>query len=609
VSLTAQQADQNGSIRFQSYPLGQPLSGFETEALPERSAETFKVQKEIPRVTQRTMNLYEEIIGESTYDLQTNRSCQSRIIHDADRTAATWTFSAQTAPASPDRGTGYAWDDGSGWVNYEARIESFRTGWSSLFKTTAGRECVVNHPGDGMFSFIYRDTGTETWTETVLPTVHDNIGFWWSRAVAGGADGNSIHVIGLSKPVASGGAITNDQDGSLMYWRSQDQGATWDIQDFQPVGMGSADIVRYTADSYQIISDGDDIAIAVFHDFADSFVMISHDNGDSWTKTILFDFPVDLYDMNTAIIDQDNDEIPDTVASSDGSGALLFDANGMLHATFGAMDYLDETIGDGGAYVFFPGLGGLYYWNESMGADNQVLIADLQDLDADEIFSYGSDLANYGVSMTSMSGLAKDDNGNIYVVYSAGMDNLFYEDNNGNTFNYRHLFMMASQDGGVSWGTPVDITPEDVEEESPLIECVYPSVFNQVIDGNVILTFQRDLEPGTIATPASVDDEVESGTVIVYLEASVDQVLTIDDVESNSPFSLYPNPSREGVIYLNGVDANYQYFITDVLGKKVAAGRLIKGQNMISTQNLESGSYLLNFWNAEKSYVEKFLVD
>jgi hypothetical protein len=466
----------------------------------------------------------------------------------------------------------------------------------------------VNHPGDGVFNFIYRDAGTETWTETSLPTVHAGVGFWWSRAVAGGADGNSIHIIGLAKPVASGGVMTNGQDGSLMYWRSQDQGATWDIQDFQPAGIGSDEILRYSADSYTIVSHGDDIAFAVFHDFADSFVMISHDNGDTWEKTILYDFPVDMYTMNDEIIDENMDGLADTVSSTDGSGALLFDNNGMLHATFGNMDYLDEVVGDGGAYVFYPGLGGLQYWNESMGANNSMLLADLEDMDGDDEFTYGSDLANYVASMTSMSGLAKDDDGNLYVVYSAGMDNLLFDDGNGATFNYRHLFMKASTDGGNTWGTAVDITPEDAEEESALIECVYPSVFPQVVNGNVLLTYQRDLEPGTIATPGSVDDQIEEGTVILYLEASVDQVLTAPEANKNSPFTLYPNPSESGVIYLAGVNTVYQYYITDLLGKRISEGRLTQGLNTIDTRGFGQGMYLLNMLNGNKSYVEKFIL-
>ena len=608
IPLMSQVSSPSDPMRNRAAPIYPALSGFEepqhTAADANSSTEAFKG----PRVIQRSMNLYEEIIGETTYDLQTNRSCQNRISHDSERTAGTWTWSAQTAPASPDRGTGYAWDDGSGWSAYEERIESIRTGWSSLFKTAGGRECVVNHPGDAMFNFIYRDAGTESWTEPSLPTVHSGTGFWWSRACAGGADGNSIHVIGLSKPVASGGALVNDQDGSLMYWRSQDQGATWDIQDFQPEGIGSADFARYTADSYSIVSHGDDIAFAVFHDFADSYVMISHDNGDTWEKTILFDFPVDLYDMNTEIIDENNDGLADTVASTDGSGALLFDNNGMLHATFGDMRYLDDVVGDGGAYVFFPGNPGLRYWNESMGANTSVLIADLEDLDGDGAFAYGTDLANYGVSMTSMSGLAKDDAGNLYVVYSAGVEDLLYDDGNGGTFNYRHLFMKASLDGGSTWGTAVDITPEDVEEESPLIECVYPSVFPEVVNGNVILTYQRDLEPGTIATPASVDDVIEEGNVIIYLEASVDQVLGLNEQSKDSPFKLFPNPSDIGMVNIQGLRGNHQYEINDLQGRKVAEGRLVDGVNVLQVQDLNEGVYLLNIFNATDSYVERFMV-
>jgi hypothetical protein len=55
-----------------------------------------------------------------------------------------------------------------------------------------------------------------------------------------------------------------------------------------------------------IYAKGDKVAFAEFNDFGDSFIMISDDNGTTWSKRILVDFPVDMYVVDTGI-DLDND--------------------------------------------------------------------------------------------------------------------------------------------------------------------------------------------------------------------------------------------------------------------------------------------------------------
>jgi len=576
------------------------ITGFEAVKASENVQRAPLKPFEGPRVIQKTMDLTEAIIGMSTYDLQTNGCNQNRLIYDGTTKAATWTFSAQTPPGSPDRGTGYAWDDGSGWSTYEERIESIRTGWSSLFKTAGGREAVINHGTSASFNFIYRDAPSDPWTETVLPTVHEGVGLLWPRAVSGGADGNSIHVIGITTPSGNGGVETLGQNGALLYWRSSDQGATWDIQDYQSPEWDATQFLSYGGDSYTIIAEGDKVAIGVFNDLGDSFVMRSDDNGTTWTKTVIVDFPVDLYVMDTGI-DEDGDGIADTLTSSDNSGALLFDNNGMLHAAFGNMRYLDADLGDAN-FSFFPGTSGLMYWNEDMGAGNNMMIADLVDI-GDDGFIFGTDFAGYnGKGLTSMPGFAKDADGNVFLVYAALMDDLI---DGAGVYNYRHLHMMASTDGGTSWLTPVDITPIDPEEETDLIECIFPSVLSTVFNGSVALTYSRDYDAGTVVQG---DETIDSDNSIIYLEVTTDEALGLNETAIASPFTLYPNPSIDGVIFVDGVDGNYQYIVTDMLGKVTAQGRMIAGLNNIRTSNLETGMYLLNFSNGVNTYVEKFMV-
>jgi hypothetical protein len=582
-------------------PSNKALTGFETDLVQKESTTPVKPITG-PRVIQKNNDLTETILGATTYDLQSNASVQNRLIYDGTTRAATWTFSEQTPPASPDRGTGYGWDDGSGWSVNEERVESVRTGWPSLLKTAGGREVIINHGGTGSFNFIYRDAGTDAWTEEFIPSAIGDEGWLlWPRAVSGGADGNSIHLIGITAPVANGGTIQLDQDGALLYFRSQDQGATWDVQDFQMEGVGSEFFNAFTGDAYTIISEGDEIAIACFGDFADTFVLRSSDNGSTWTKTVIYDFPVDLYD-ESEIIDLDEDGFADTLESSDGAGALLFDGNGMLHAVFGNLRYLDEDLGDG-SFTYFPATSGMYYWNEDMGANGAELTFEPFDADEDGfIFDPSLDWPAYQISLNGMPSMARDDNGNIYLVYSAVVDNVF-EDGTG--VNYRHIYVTSSPDGGQTWLGPYDVSPEDPEEETDQIECVYPYVYPEVIDGSLAILYHRDYGTGLVVRS---DETIDSDNSVIYLEVTVDEVLGLTESSVESPFSLFPNPNSTGVMTIDGVNGNYQYYISDVLGKRVAEGRVVQGMNTLDITALGEGVYLMNFTDGEKVFVERFIV-
>ena len=578
-----------------------PVTGF--EAVPQSEVETVEFRP--PVVTRmKSDDLCFEYLGETTYDLQTNSSVQNRVYIDNGYRAATWTFSETTPPASPDRGTAYGFNDnGAGWDVTAERVESFRTGWASLDKTASGREFITNHAGSGAINFIYRDAPDDPWTETLVPTAFGATGFVWARTVAGGADGNSIHMICPTTPEALGGAIENGQDGSLLYWRSQDGGDTWDIQDFQPAGTGSDSYLRYGGDTYAIASRGNTVAYAVFHDFADSYVMISEDNGDTWAQRFLWDFPIDLYQLDDGI-DLDMDNVPDTIVSTDGSGAIHIDQNGLVHVSYGELRYVDADLADGNFSYFFVS-DSLHYWNENMADYTSIVCAQLEDADGDEEFTFGTAFPATGTSMVSYPNFASDGDGNIYLVYSAMVDNLLDE---FATFNFRHLFLIKSSDGGMTWTAPLDITPFDFleEVEEGEFEAIYASVYPEIMDNKLSLVYHHDYSPGTVVNE---DDPLDSDNIVVYLEVDLDLIPTsIQEVAEESPFKLYPNPVDGNTIFLDGTSADYVYILRDMLGKEVLTGRMQDGRTQIDLPSLSEGMYLLDMTNGIHRYSEKLSI-
>ncbi len=428
------------------------------------------------------------IIGTTTYDLQTNGSVQNRLIKHADGTvSAVWTYSNSFDITASDRGTGYNYYNGTSWSAAPiARIESERGGWPSISPINGGELNTLHNTTSSVITMNKRPgKGTGAWAESNITS--PTIDLVWNRSAVGGANGQSIHMVGVTAPIALSGSLYQGLDGALVYYRSIDGGASWDQQAVVLPGMTSTEFIGFSGDSYSIMSKGNTVVIAVYSDWADSFIMKSTDNGSTWTKTLFIDFPLDLYVANQAGgSDANNDGTPDTLSSTDNSGSLVIDNNGMAHVFYGNMRILDADLTDAGT-TYFPYTNGLLYWNENMPTDSSEFIAWAEDFDNDGVVQNvnETDIARYFTSLASFPNASVDANGAIYVAYSAYMENT----SNGSQA-YRHVYLVKSDDGGCSWNQFEDMTPND-----NFAECIFPSIAN-VTDDSVRFIYQEDIEPG-----------------------------------------------------------------------------------------------------------------
>ncbi|MDB0027462.1 glycoside hydrolase [Flavobacteriales bacterium] len=475
------------------------------------------------------VNTTEEVIGTTTYDLQSNAAVQNRIVVHADGTiSAGWTISQQYNTTYADRGTGYNYFDGTSWDTAPSlRLEDTRGGWPSIIALGNGGECAITH---NTTNSLIKNTsrayiGTGAWTEnTVTPDY-----LIWNRSASGGVDGNTIHMIALTEP--SGGTWTgmpfNGVSGALLYSRSQDGGITWDRQDIQLPGTDSSTQIGMSGDVYAIAAQGETVAIAYFDDFGDSFIIKSTANGDSatWTKTTFLDFPVDKYVMDDGL-DLDDDDTLDLVYSTDNYGALILDDNGDAHVFYGIMMYSDDDLTDA-SFSWYPTINGIAYWNESFGADttpavvqdtslwysdmmNEHWIVDAPDLNNDGQVAGIDSVGGYSLyyaSRASMPNAGFDAAGNIWLSFSA-----YTETADNGTQVFRHLYVTKSEDGGNTWKTPVNVTPHDAF--NGMQECVFGSM-NPTIDDKLQIVYQLDFEPGLAVRG---DEDMVDNNDIVYLE-------------------------------------------------------------------------------------------
>ena len=325
----------------------------------------------------KTKNTTETVIGTTTYDLQSNAAVQNRILVHHDGTiSAGWTMSKLYNTAWADRGTGYNFFDGTSWLpDPMNRLESGRTGWPSILKTGSGKEISMAHNTDNSYvQMTYRAaTGSGTWAEQIVSS-QDSSGVYrymiWNRSAVGGINNETIHMIAVTASTNFNGTPFNGIDGALVYYRSQDEGLTWDKKDVQLPSLDSSNFIAMSGDVYSIDAKGETVVIAYFDDWGDSFILKSTDNGDTWTRTTFLDFPVRKYAVDAGF-DLDDNDTTDHMYSTDNYGCVILDANNQAHVVYGVMQYADDDLADGSS-SWYPGTNMLAYWNESFGADNYL---------------------------------------------------------------------------------------------------------------------------------------------------------------------------------------------------------------------------------------------
>ncbi len=564
----------------------------------------------VPLSNKRASVLATTGVGSTVYDLQTNGSVDDRIWYDTatGEVALAWTFSLTNDPFN-DRGTGYNYNNNPGWTSSPTtRIENVRVGWPSLIRT-ASSELVIAHTIDNELNYSRRTTaGSGAWTFGNLTSLTD--GVLWPRAAVGGANNETVHVVALTTPEANDGSIYKGLDGALVYYRSNDGGDTWNIQDSLLPFQDTATYFGFGGDSYAIDARGNTVVIGVFNDFDPSFILKSTDGGDTWTQTVYLDNNLQDYDPGAAgsISDNNNDNVADTIVSTDNSGSVLIDNNGVAHIFFGRMRLLDDQPALDSASSFFPFTDGLVYWSENL--PSPVVIASVPDLNNDGTITNpnGSgpfpDLPLYYTSMVSFPSAGISPEGDIFVSF-AGVFEL--ESSPGSNQFYRHMFLIYSDDDGATWSDAFDMTAN-----LSSLETAFGSMARSV-DDSIRLIFQVDGEPGLHVRG---DEDPNGQNDLIYLTfPNPSRGIGLEERKINSPVkAIFPNPASNAInLNLNITEpGDYQVQLIDATGKVVmeqGLGLLSQGisRETIDIHDLVQGVYVLKLTSGSSSFTERFI--
>jgi hypothetical protein len=551
----------------------------------------------------KSMTLWEQVIGTTTYDNQSNNSNQQRVLVDANGMAhAAWILStAANSTTWPDRGTGYNMGQEETWDAEPAdRLEDYRCGWPGLILTGDGGEAYVSHLGVDSIAFVKRSpAGSGSWTFNRLPGTVAN-DFLWPRAAV---DGNTIHVVALSAPSGLSGTPLYGIDGNLVYWRSSDNGASWDIQNQPFASIDSLNYRNIEADSYAIDARDGKVAVALFSEDCDTQLMMSADGGSTWNSQLIWDFPIFGYEGDS-LSDIDLDGIADTIVTTDGTGALLLDENGVAHVTFGLFQFVDDVSGDG-LYTTFQ-REELMYWNSNWPVDSLYVIGIPEESanDADDVMTYTIDnVPDYRTSLSSMSTMAEGEDGKIYVVFRTA-DEEYLGDQ-----LFSHLYAVVSADGGDTWSDQYELTP-DLEFNE--YEYAFPSMFNRVSD-KLHIVVQRDTEPG-LNVRGDLDAWDNNDIVYLAITTDFDIAENISEVALNTlQINLFPNPSN-GLIQITGTDlANAPVRVYNVMGQEIVYTRISKNFNAQDRESfdlsyLPAGNYTLTIGTGATRVSKEFVI-
>ena len=135
----------------------------------------------------------------------------------------------------------------------------------------------------------------------------------------------------------------------FTYSRSQDAGASWDIQSMSMPGFDSTRTYNGSAENYVVDASGTTVAVGEGAIDGDVFLWKSMDNGTTWTKSFVDSF------IYAPTIDSTG-AAGDTATTSDAAMDLVIDGAGTVHVAYSTV-----RVVVGG---YFPTDAGLIYWND-----------------------------------------------------------------------------------------------------------------------------------------------------------------------------------------------------------------------------------------------------
>ena len=588
----------------------------------------------------RSINDFEEFeIMTTNYDLQSNSALGNRIAVWDDGSASfvmTWDHTGNTS--FPDRGAGYNYiaADGSYGEEPEVRQEPMKSGWPSITACGEGEILASHASGTNVY---YRPTrGEGDWE--LITNYPDAT---WPRVVCSGPNDKYVH-LAFADQVSVGGVNVNH----LYYARLERNGSNWEAGEMIEMPLiDNAQGGEYNnylgADDYVMASNGNTVAILIGSYTTDLFYIISHDNGETWEKQMIYAFPVE--GMSAYDWDNNPDGWPHPFITSDNSHSIAIDNNGVVHVAFGMYRWQPS---DDDSYSYWPANNfGIVYWNSNytneQGGHN---IPWYGDWSGDVNFNYG-DTISYGLDidrldalceadghnnlhyfgyidengngtldydnvigaswhyrsmgLATLPGIAIDENGNMAICYNVWSETRVCSTTN---FSYRSTYVTCRDNGGTWFDDAINLAESFVhvyEEQFSTTACA------KAVDGSFWVLYSGDEAQGLYLDisdnyPMSNQGQLTENYIYAVKVTPAMEGWNVEDHQAVNPMTttrVYPNPASDKLnIEVNASQASEMSItVYNITGQKVMeeSTNITTGINVpsINTSNLTSGIYFV----------------
>jgi hypothetical protein len=574
----------------------------------------------------------------TNYDLQSNSWCSNRMYQLPNGSVGvTATFSHEPNQQATDRGTGYNFynaETGEWLEQPEARVESMRTGWPTIAQWKENGEILISHAP--MRCWTRETAGQGEWEyRGELPIAPAGFPYSddasWPRVATSGDNHNIIHVIADIQHSISSDEVEHYQ----VYLRSEDA-ENWTIS-YSPLAQDGEE-KNYAADAYNITANGHNVAMVYGDDLQADVVMYkSTDDGQTWTRYVVWDNPYSGFDWAT-----DPQSIMTDTVFGPATLAIAIDNGGTAHVALSTYEYIHDELGN--TYTTWSGraVDGIYHWKDTDGpiADTEhpeyigtsleehfahpnphhamrlwwpipdepgyvrmhadstkwigyVPLYDGIEWNNDKFYRENDYFYKFRSGQSGMPALSIDPYGNIACAYSAPCS--AREDDNG-TYYYRSIYVSYYNVDDGYWHQVVDeLSNEDINFMFLYSENLFTVAADNVVNpGEFWFGFQSDDQIGLYWGSNATQGSASENTIHAFkVTPEPDMVSVPENYEAQDVvYGIYPNPATDYVVVQSSQDVEANISIVNLVGQTVKQFNksLKMGENTIGI-DLKSGIY------------------
>ena len=596
--------------------------------------------------SQTNMTRTDSELDYTFYDWQTNTAARDLTMNFPDGCVG-FAHTISTDANHSDRGTNIVIYNPATdvWTTSGGKIENRKTGFGSAARYGENGIVVVSRDANTLKCGVYIIEDKDNLPSgDVAPIiewdVEQNIHF--PAVMCSGPDHKHIHILftALNQTI-------DDQVNPYFYFRSLDGGQTWDeYKVIEQLGRQFCPQYGSGQDAYFMENTGGNrLDIVVNTRRGNGIVLTSTNEGDSWTTTEYYHHPGIDVDFGEGLAYM----YPRWTSA-------LWDNNGVLHIAY---EYGGGT-GDATSTSYYPGIGGVAYWNNEMpyhgeslpqfGVDpnnpmpptpGQPFIMDssyiyqdiylswflwseqthpvwdeyigyLPALDdegnpeppiIDEITGFNIDdfttHGSYNGGVCEMPILLMTPHQDLMVAVWIAMDE---NNKDGSDKFFFKLFTRASEDGGLSWSPMIHLTNDFMYQYN---ECVYPQA--AITNNMLVIACQMDGDADSWVIGNGTDydgsDNYYQGLTFSLLDLFGYDGVEENNTVSNTAMNLYPNPAVDQLnVTLN---QNADIVIYNIMGQNVMNVEGHAGTNSINISSLNAGVYFISAGNDTQKFIVK----